>query len=102
MNSPVQLIFVALLSIAIDNGNTQSLDYWYTGKDLNCTIYSDRSNERPFVIRVYPLWQNVRNEYCENKRGKVIKIDKTTEHKNQCKEPNLRTLEMNSGYLTSA
>lgn len=54
MNSSIHLMFVAFLSIAIGNGTAGYLDFWYTGQDLNCMIYSNRTNERPFEILVIP------------------------------------------------
>lgn len=62
MNLSVQLMFAILLSKAIGNGNAKTLYFWYAGQDLNCIIHSDRSNERPFDIHVYPLWKDVQNE----------------------------------------
>lgn len=99
MNLSVQLIFVILLSIAIGNGITQSLNFWYTGQDLNCSIYSHASKERPFSIDVRLLWSLVKDEYCESKNGIVILIDKHIENEKKCMEPDLRTLEINGEYL---
>lgn len=101
MNSSVQLIFVILLSIAIANGNAGHLHFWYTGQDLNCSFYSERSNERPFAIYVRPLWQNVRNEYCESKDGNVVKIDKNEENDTECNQPDFRIFEMEMDLKTN-
>lgn len=94
MNLSVQFKIAILLSIAIDNGNAQTLDFWYTGRDLNCRFYSVQSNERPFDIDVRPFWQFVQNEYCKSKDGTVIKIDKTGGKEKKCYLPDLMTLEI--------
>lgn len=96
MNLSVQLIFVVLLSIA--NGNESILKFWYTGNDLNrlnCTIYSKRTNERPFDIDVRPFWRLVQKEYCKSQNGTVIKLDKNRTNELKCNQSNLRTLEIN-------
>lgn len=86
-------MLVVLLSLAIINGNKNYLDFWYTGLDLNCRIYSKRSNERPFDIVVYPFWQHVQNKYCKSPTETVIKIDENVGNEKECNQPELRTLE---------
>lgn len=102
MNFSVQLIFVILLTILIGNGKTKLLNFWYTGKDLNCRIHSVECNERPFDIDVYPFWQYVQNEYCTSEDGTVIKINKNEGNQNDCMESDFRTLEMDSENLNLA